>query len=310
MTRIFDIDGDNLDPGFVNIRERQSRAEQEMHELIEAMWAIYEPYADPDFRHGFARDVDGRFWEMYLGCTLLEAGRALLPAAERLREGGQPDLCVVEDGRRIWIEAIAPDDGEPGPDQIARPVPINEGGGFAPAPVRQAQLRTTGAFWTKSRRIAHYLSEGVIGADDVRIIAISASRFGPYVGEDPPLIISSLFPIGDAYVTVDRETGEIVDQGFHAAPVIERDGDPIPRTAFLDERFADISGVLWSRIGLGNMSRRVRPLTYVHNPLAHRPLPERWGVWDREFVATQDGDNWQAADILAQERSDSTPVAE
>ncbi|MCR4268425.1 hypothetical protein [Nitratireductor sp. ZSWI3] len=310
MTRIFDIDGDNLDPGFVNIRARQSRDEQEMHDRIEAMWETYEPYADPDFRHGFARDVDGRFWEMYLGCTLLEAGRELLPAAERLREGGQPDLCVVEDGRRIWIEAIAPDDGEPGPDQIARPVPINEGGGFAPAPVRQAQLRTTGAFWTKSRRIAHYLSEGVIGADDVRIIAISASRFGPYVGEDPPLIISSLFPIGDAYITVDRETGEIVDQGFHAAPVIERDGNPIPRTAFLDERFAGISGVLWSRIGLGNMSRRVRPLTYVHNPLAQRPLPERWGVWDREFVATRDGEGWLATDILAHEPLPRAPVAE
>jgi len=302
VTHIFDVDGDNLDPGFVNIRARRYWAEQEMHERIEAMWETYEPYADPDFRHGFARDVDGRFWEMYLGCTLLEAGRALLPAAERLRDGGQPDLCVVEDGRRIWIEAIAPDDGEPGPDQIVRPVPINEGGGFVPAPVRQAQLRTTSAFWTKSRAIARYLSEGVIGADDVRIIAISASRFGPYVGEDPPLIISSLYPIGDAYVTIDRETGEIVDQGFHAAPVIERDGCPIPRTAFLDGRFADISGVLWSRIGLGNMSRRIRPLTYAHNPLAYRPLPERWGVWDHEFVATQDGEKWQVTDILAEER--------
>lgn len=308
MSRIFDIDGDNLDPGFVNIRARQYRAEQELHELIEAMWETYEPYADPDFRHGFARDLDGRFWEMYLGCTLLEAGRTLLPAVERLREGGKPDLCVAEDGRCTWIEAIAPDDGEPGPDQIVRPVPINEGGGFFPAPVRQAQLRTTSAFWTKSRAIARYLSEGVIGADDVRIIAISASRFGPYVPEEPPLIISTLFPIGDAYVSIDRDTGEIVEQGFHAAPSIERDGDPIPRTAFLDERFADISGVLWSRIGVGNMARRLRPLTYVHNPRAHRPLPERWGVWDREFAATQDGESWQVTDILTLESQ--MPVAE
>jgi len=46
------------------------------------MWATYEPYADPDFPQGFAHDVDGRFWEMYLGCTLLEAGRALLPVVE------------------------------------------------------------------------------------------------------------------------------------------------------------------------------------------------------------------------------------
>jgi hypothetical protein len=39
------------------------------------MWATYQPYAEPGFPQDFARDVDGRFWEMYLGCTLLDAGR-------------------------------------------------------------------------------------------------------------------------------------------------------------------------------------------------------------------------------------------
>jgi hypothetical protein len=204
-----------------------------------------------------------------------------------------------EEGRRIWIEAIAPDHGPPGPDQVVRPVPLNEGGGLIPAPVRQAQLRTTGAFWAKFRKILRYLQEGVIGADDVRIIAISASRFGPYVTEDPPLVMSSFFPIGDTYVTVDRETGDIVAQGFQAAPFIERQGEPIPRTAFLDERFADVSGVVWSRVRLGNISRGSRPLTYVHNPLARRPLSRRWGIWDREFVTVIDGEHWEATDILA-----------
>ncbi len=223
------------------------------------MWATYEPYADPDFPQGFARDVDGRFWEMYLGCTLLEAGRALLPVVERRRAGGQPDLCVVEEGRRIWIEAITPDEGGPGPDQIVRPVPMNEGGGLSAAPIRQAQLRTTSAFWTKAQKIARYLAQGVIGPDDVRIIAISASRFGVYVAERPlPLIMTSLFPIGDAFVTIDRETGNAIEEGFHSAPFIDREREPIPRTAFLDERFADISGVLWS-------ARRAR------QPLAPRP---------------------------------------
>ncbi|MFG1179337.1 hypothetical protein [Xanthobacter versatilis] len=100
--------------------------------------ATYEPYADPDFRHGFARDVDGRFWEMYLGCTLIEAGRNLLPIVERKRDGGQLELCVIEDGRRFWIEAIAPRDGDSEPDQVVRPIPINEGGHIIAAPIRPA----------------------------------------------------------------------------------------------------------------------------------------------------------------------------
>jgi hypothetical protein len=55
--------------------------------MLQEMWVRYEPYADPDFRQGFARDVDGRFWEMCLGCTLIDAGRTLLPVVERQREG-------------------------------------------------------------------------------------------------------------------------------------------------------------------------------------------------------------------------------
>lgn len=300
MSNLFDVDGTNLDLGFENLKAAELPIEQQLHTLLQEMWARYEPYADADFRQGFARDVDGRFWEMYLGCTLLEAGRSLLPAVERQREGGQPDLCVVKDGRRIWIEAITPDAGAPGPDQIVRPVPINEGGGLVAAPIRQAQLRTSGAFWTKAQKIRRYIEQGVIAPDDTRIIAISASRFGVYVAEWPlPLIMTTSFPIGDAYITIDRETGDLLEEGFHAAPLIHRERNPIPRTALLDKRFADISGVIWSRVALGNLSRQVRPITYVHNPLAHIQLPTNWGVWDREFVTTRQGEGWQASDILA-----------
>lgn len=301
MSDLFDVGGANLDLGFENLKAAESPIEQELRAMLQEMWSRYEPYADVDFRHGFARDVDGRFWEMYLGCTLLEAGRTLLPVDERQREGGQPDLCVLEHGRRIWIEAITPDEGAPGPDQIVRPVPINQGGGLAAAPIRQAQLRTSGAFWTKAQRIARYLEQGVIAPEDPRIIAISASRFGVYVAEQPlPLIMTTLFPIGGAYITIDRDTGGVLEEGFHAAPFIQRERNPIPRTAFLDERFAHVSGVIWSRIGIGSLSRQVRPITYVHNPLAQAPLPLNWGVWDREFVTTPRDDEWEANDILAQ----------
>ncbi|MDR6585650.1 hypothetical protein [Herbaspirillum frisingense] len=265
------------------------------------MWDRYEPYADPDFRHDFARDVDGRFWEMYLGCMLLEAGRSLLPVIGRQRQGGKPDLCVLEDGHRVWIKAITPDQGASGSDQIVRPTPINEGGGLVAAPICQAQLRASGAFWTKAQKIGRYIEQGVIAAGDTRIVAINASRFGVYLTEQPiPLIMTTLFPIGDAYITIDRETGNVIEEGFHAALFIQRERDPIPRTAFFDERFANISGVIWSRIGIGNLSRQVRPITYVHNPLAQVPLPTKWGVWDREFVITRNGEGWEANDILAQ----------
>jgi hypothetical protein len=181
-------------------------------------------------------------------------------------------------------------------------VPINEGGGPAPAPIRQAQLRTTSALWKKTQKIERYIREGVIAAGDVRLIAIGAGRFGVYVTEYPfPMILSTVFPIGPEAVTINTETREIVDRSFQSSLEIERTSGSIPRTAFLDERFATVSGIIWSRAGIGCMARTARPLSLVHNPLATVEMAQGWGVWDREFVTRSNGDGWTAEDILSRE---------
>jgi hypothetical protein len=285
MSNLFDVDGPRLDLGYQNLKAGRSEF-------------------DPHFRNGFAKDPHAHFWEMELGCTLLNAGRRLLPTIERQRNGGQPDLCVLEDNRRIWIEAIAPDVGQIGPDQLVQPVPINRGGSCVASPIREAQLRVTSAFATKSRKISQYLQQGVIANEDTRIIAISAGRWASCISDHPlPLIMKTLFPIGDNFVTFDRETEDILEEGFHFAPDIHRAArpdDPIPKTAFLHDGYAHISGVIWSRNGIGNLLlHQSRPITYVHNPFAQVPLPTLWGVWDKEFVTMQLADEWEAIDILA-----------
>lgn len=55
---------------------------------------------------------------------------------------------------------------------------MDEGGGLFAAPIRQVQLHTESAFWTKAQTIARCLGQGVIGPDNGHIIAIGASRFG------------------------------------------------------------------------------------------------------------------------------------
>ncbi|WOH52486.1 hypothetical protein [Bradyrhizobium sp. sBnM-33] len=60
--------------------------------MLQEMWARYELYADPDLRQGFARDVDRRFWEMYL--------RTLLPVVEGQREAVSQISGVIDEGRR------------------------------------------------------------------------------------------------------------------------------------------------------------------------------------------------------------------
>ena len=295
MTEIFGIHSADLDLGYVNIRDAPTGPEAEMRDLIENMWKVYRPYSDPDFCSGIARDLDGRFWEMLLGYTLLEAGHELLPASKRAADGGQPDLCVIDGEQRIWIEAIAPTRGGAGPDQV----PNLEFGVAAVIPIQQTRLRLTSAFWTKYSKFLRYIEQGVISPDDKKIVAISGSRFAMQILDDPPLPLTSLFPAGNEVVTVDRATGEVVGNGFQHQPVIEREGGSIPRTAFTQSDFELISGVLWSRIGLGNLARDVRPLTMVHNPFSICPVEHGWGPWDREYVARETETEWVIDNIRA-----------
>jgi hypothetical protein len=306
MTGLFDVDGENLHPGYKNLREGKFPAERAISSELNRMWEAYAPYADPDFPDGFARDPDSRFWEMYIGCSLLAAKKQLLPTKDRLLKGGQPDICVVDGDKRLWIEAIAPDRGAPGPDHVPSPKPLNEGGGLSPVPVRQAQLRVTSALWTKSQALTRYLNEGVIKKNDVRLVAIGGGRFGIHVPDNElPLILSAVFPIGPEYVTIDKASGEVVDQGFEASLTIAREGGTIPRTAFLDGPFVHVSGVLWSRVSIGNMSANQRPLTFVHNPRGEVTMPQNWGVWNREFVASEADGKWTATDILGKPKAAS-----
>ena len=300
MTSLWDIQGNDLDRAYFNIRLARHPIEQALRLSFDEMWKVYEPYADRDFRQAFARDIDARHWEMYLGYRLLQSGKALVPVSQRHRKGGQPDICIQEGSDSIWIEAIAPTKGDAGPDEVRGPIKDADGIGVGMAPKRQALLRITSALWTKHKFIERYLKSGVIGPNDVRLIAIGAGRFGVYASDDPlPLILSAIFPIGNQYFSIDVNTFELIKTGFAHSAEIPRKGGIVPRDAFLTSEFAPISGVIWSRASIGNMSSEVRPLTLVHNPMATIPMNKLWGVWDREFVATHKGDEeWTARDIL------------
>ena len=171
---------------------------------------------------------------------------------------------------------------------------------MAAQPRRQIHLRITSTLLSKSRVVARYRQEGVIAPNEVCLIAIGAGEFGAYAaGLDRPLALSAVFPIGDEYVTLDRGTGRVLEQGVRLSMTISRARGDVDRTAFLDPAYSHVSGLIWSRVGIGNMSRKARPISLIHNPLAASPMPQQWGVWDREFVASLQEDRWEVADILA-----------
>lgn len=104
-----------------------------------ALWESFHPYADSTFVTDVQQAVCGlhehstpgpsrdkayflfhqRWWEMFVGCVLLDQGILLVPrnSWDRAWGGAGPDLQANVDGRRVWIECIAPGAGS-GPDRV------------------------------------------------------------------------------------------------------------------------------------------------------------------------------------------------
>jgi hypothetical protein len=55
MTALFDVEGNNLNLGYINLAAARYEVERVICTALEAMWERYEPFADLDFREGFAR---------------------------------------------------------------------------------------------------------------------------------------------------------------------------------------------------------------------------------------------------------------
>jgi hypothetical protein len=86
-------------------------------DFTESLWKRYEPYADANFLTEIQVDFRARFWEMYLACSLEDAGYSIeCPKPEG------PDILVTSGETRVWIEAVAPSGGDANnPDRLPEP---------------------------------------------------------------------------------------------------------------------------------------------------------------------------------------------
>ena len=298
---LFDLDDANSSVGYRNLRNAPAGSMgAQIKKGLEELWRRYEPYADTNFSKEFAKQVEPRFWEMYLSVCLLASRRKLRPRADvpdaERNEG--PDICISKGRRKIWIEAIAP---SPGDDKNLDKVPdlfLNAGDAMQDVPERQIELRITGALWTKLQAFQRYKQNGIIGDGDSCIVAVSAAQFVlEAAGEGLSQAVKAVYPFGEEFIELNRRTFEAVRFGHRYSEQIKRakgKGDPILRTAFQDERFADISGLIWSRRSTGNFLGQADDLVYVHNQVARKPIPRKWVRWAEEFYPIDGGKKLRA----------------
>lgn len=306
MPKLFDFTGDNLDQGYLNLQEGAYQCERETVVYCETLWERFQPYADKNFCGEFARNPDARFWELWLGNYLLDKDLPLVKEADiPNRQAGAPDFCIQHSNYKVWIEAIAPTPGDDGNiDRIPALFDENtEGvhvGRLRARPENPVLLRITSALRAKKLKFDRYREIGTISPEDKCIIAINGACFALQANDQfIPDAYKAVYPLGHLQVTVDKKTGHVVRQSYAFEPEIPRRGGglPIERSAFLSEEYTQISGMIWSRISLGNYNANQRSVMMIHNLRSEISLEPRYTDWDKEFVTAQDENELLISDI-------------
>jgi hypothetical protein len=279
------------DPEYNIIRDRQEPYPMEVKSFTEDLWRKYQPYADKHFRQQMQVDLDSRFWEMYLACTLLENSISLSSA-----DAG-PDIFIEHDNGRIWIEAIAPTSGaDTNPDRV----PEMKTGVATKVPDNEIILRYSAAIREKyDNKYKTYVANGLILPTDAYIIAINSCKISSASMEtDTPRILKAVFPIGDLKVTIDTKTGVVINTGYQLRFKISRVGGSEVRTdLFINPEYANLSGVLYSHVSIRTYpftKRMGEDFVFIHNPLATKNrVPHGFLKVGREYIPTEDKDGYK-----------------
>lgn len=280
----FFFTGEARDIKYTNIRD-VARFE-EARQFIADLWGRYKKFADPHFREDAKNHFLERFWEMYLAVTLIEHGFNITRVGE---EG--PEFYIEQDGKRIWVEAIAPGPGE-GPDRVPEP----ECGVAYRVPTEKILLRFTHALSEKRNKYIEGCNKGIISPDDGYLLAINSrgiphARLGNSILENRmPYFIQACFPVGPPVVSIDPGTGNIVDSSYQYRPAVQKlNGANISTTAFLDKEFSCISSVLHSSVDCVNRPETLGgDFCMLHNPNASLGVDQSLFSWCQQLSLVGD----------------------
>lgn len=247
---------------------------------LETLWRTYQPFASPDFQRQLLAD-NGKFysltWEMLLGAMLLENGYDLQPS----KDDNRPDLCLIFEGKRIWIECCLPTGGDPTkPNSVTE---IVSDGEFHRVDFDKSILRCTQELSVKKQQHLKWISQGICRRDEPFIIALNGRNLRLGISDSfLPHILRALYGTGDLYVVFDAKNAEHAESGYHFKPKIDKSQTAtVSTTFFLETENAHISGVLFSTAWIMSYSSSLQ-YCFVENINAFN----RAGISFAEFCQT------------------------
>ena len=259
-----------------------------VRQQCEDLWKDYRELADEHFLFEFPQHFHERWFEMYLTVSLIRAGISV----ECKKPGPKgPDVLVMIDNRRVWIEAVCAGRG-----QLEKPdsVPEIEPGVVRNVPIRQYVLRLCSSLGEKAGRFQEYIDDGIVAPDDLAVIAINVGGI-PFLGADMDECIKrSVYGIGDMIVSLDKVTGRRVGiSRENKLSVFKSSGALVEVQSFTDRSMAHISAVLGSSENAFNLcEERGQGFILYPNLTSFSQWPHGLVALGREWIFKETDDGW------------------
>jgi len=245
---------------------------------------------------------EGKFWSAIWEAMLYHHfSRLGLHLKNSCGTSGQhgPDFGFEMNGRTIWVEAVVP-----GPQGI--PADYLEPPGkelrVRRKPDHERVLRCTSAIADKRMKFEEYLRKGIVAPEDVTVIAVNICRLSDWDVDGNgisqlPLTLEAVFPVGPLAVAITPE-GKLAEHAQHTPrfAIQKASGLGIQTANFLDPAYANVSAVLQGY--QKDIYQKPIVLSIIHNPMATVSLPLQMFAAFREFVATEEGDDYTLRDIV------------
>jgi hypothetical protein len=257
-----------------------------VREHCERLWAIYQPFAEPQFLAEFPVRFHQRWFEMYLTATLIELGADV----QHTTPPG-PDVLVYVGGRRVWIEAVCATGGEPGlPDSV-----VQEPCGHVPWD--KIALRIRNSIEEKRNKYVKYLEQGIVSPGEPLLIALNIEQV-PYASFDSPsYVFRALYGVGNQVIHLELPKGgppKAVGTSNEQLLTINKlsSGAPVGTQPFIDASMSTIAGVIVSGHNSGSATHRPPDFTLYPNLTAATPwVAGALPVKEWQFRLSDDG--WQ-----------------
>jgi hypothetical protein len=281
-----------------NLIRPQHRGAVAARERCEEMWAAFHPLADRNFLERLPFEFHQRWFEMYLGASLVSAGidvRAPKPG---------PDFEISAGGQRTFIEAVAPTPGDPEhADAVSEPVYSDaEGRAIAvEVPHDRITLRIASAVRAKLDVFDRYRSRGLVAADDACIAAVNLRDIPQAWADSKEFFFRAVYGMGNRVLVIDPDARQIVAAGRDHRMILARASGAAEAVApMLDPAHADMCAILGSAADVGNVPDLLGD-DFVIMPHAGAQVPFRRGFIGRGVeISLRPGDesgSWTLEEI-------------